>query len=126
MWGSILLIGSGGFLGSISRYLVGKFFQEMTLTTFPLGTLIVNLSGCFLIGLIYGLTERTSWINPEWRMFLVVGFCGGFTTFSSFANENIGLLRDEELLYFFLYTGISVFAGFFLTWLGQLIVRMIL
>jgi len=126
MFYSLLIIGSGGFLGSISRYLVGKFFQEMTLTTFPLGTLIVNLSGCFLIGLIYGLTERTSWINHEWRMFLVVGFCGGFTTFSSFASENIGLLRDEELLYFFLYTGISVFAGFFLTWLGQLLVRMIL
>lgn len=120
---NLLIIGTGGFLGSVSRYLVARFFQEMTTSSFPLGTLMVNIAGCFLIGILYGLTERTNWISAEWRLFLTVGFCGGFTTFSSFASENINLLRDSQLFFFFLYTGISVVAGFMMTFLGQLITR---
>jgi fluoride exporter len=125
MFYTLLIIGTGGFLGSISRFLAGRYFQQMTLSTFPLGTLMVNLVGCLIIGIIYGLTERTTWISSEWRLFLAVGFCGGFTTFSSFANENISLLHDSELFFFFLYTGISVLGGFILTYLGQLFTKII-
>jgi CrcB protein len=120
---TLLLVGTGGFLGSISRFLVSRFFQNNYQTVFPFGTLIVNITGCFLIGLIYGLSERTTLINPGWKMFLTVGFCGGFTTFSTFANENLALLRDGDFFHFLIYTGASVFLGILATFLGVLITK---
>jgi CrcB protein len=84
----------------------------------------VNLVGCFLIGLLFGLADRGNVMNDEVRLFLTVGFCGGFTTFSTFANENIALLRDGNILYFALYTAISVFVGILLTYFGQLIPKL--
>src|SRR5512133_976796 len=93
---TLLLIGTGGFLGSISRFLTSKYLQNMFPSAFPFGTFFVNITGCFLIGLIYGISERSALFTTEWKMFLAVGFCGGFTTFSAFANENIALLRDGD------------------------------
>ena len=121
---TLLLIGTGGFLGSISRYLASRFLQNSIPSSFPYGTFFVNITGCLLIGIIYGLSEKSSLLTPEWRLFLAVGFCGGFTTFSTFANENLALLRDGEFFYFFLYTGLSVFLGIAATFLGyQLIIK---
>jgi fluoride exporter len=120
---TLLLVGSGGFLGSISRYLLSRFMQNSFPTAFPFGTFAVNISGCFLIGLIYGISERSSLLTSGWRLFLAVGFCGGFTTFSTFANENLALLRDGEFFNFFLYAGLSVFLGLAATFLGVLITR---
>lgn len=120
---TLLLIGSGGFLGSISRFLTAKYFQNMFPSAFPFGTFIVNVTGCFLIGLIYGMSERSSLFTTEWKMFLAAGFCGGFTTFSAFANENIALLRDGDFFHFALYTGLSVFLGLSATFIGTLITR---
>lgn len=122
---TLILVGTGGFLGSISRYLVSKIMQSSFPSAFPYGTFVANIAGCFLIGLIFGLSERSSVITPGWRLFLAVGFCGGFTTFSTFANENLALLRDSEFFYFFLYTGLSVFLGIAATFLGVLITRII-
>jgi CrcB protein len=119
----LLLVGAGGFLGSISRYLASRFIQEHLPVAFPFGTFLVNITGCFLIGLIYGLSEKSTLLTTGWKMFLAVGFCGGFTTFSTFANENLALLRDAEYLYFLLYTGLSVFLGITATFLGVLITR---
>ena len=120
---TLLLVGTGGFLGSISRYLVSRFVQNSIPSSFPYGTFFVNIAGCLLIGIIYGLSERSSLLTPGWRLFLAAGFCGGFTTFSTFANENLALLRDGEFFYFFLYTGLSVFLGIAATFLGVLITK---
>jgi len=108
---TILFIGTGGFLGTVARFLVSKLSQQMFQTTFPLGTLIVNLTGCFILGIIYGLMERGELFSSDVRLFLTVGFCGGFTTFSTFAFENANMLRDGNFTQVALYTGISVIIG---------------
>lgn len=117
----ILIIGTGSFFGGVSRYLTSRVIQNTIISTFPYGTFFVNLLGCFLIGLFYGLAERGNLSNPEWRMFLTVGFCGGFTTFSTFSSENIVLLKDGNFFYFALYTSLSVFLCLTATFVGQLI-----
>lgn len=121
----LLLVGAGGFLGSIARYLAARYVQQTFLSPFPLGTFWVNVVGCFLIGLFYGLSERSGFMNDELRIFLTVGFCGGFTTFSTFANENLGLLRDGAFLYFAAYTSLSVFVGLIAVYLGNLSTKII-
>lgn len=120
---SILLVGTGGFLGSVSRFLASRFMQVYFPSAFPFGTFLVNIAGCFLIGLIYGFSDRSLLLTPGWKLFLAVGFCGGFTTFSTFANENLALLRDGEFYYFFLYTGLSIFLGIAVTFLGVLLTK---
>lgn len=120
---SLLLVGTGGFLGSISRFLASRYFQNNFPSVFPIGTFLVNVTGCLLIGLIYGFSERSSLLTPGWKLFLAVGFCGGFTTFSTFANENLALLRDGEFFHFLLYTGLSVILGITATFFGVLITK---
>lgn len=122
---TLLYIGSGSFLGGIARYLTARVVQNSIASSFPLGTMVVNLAGCFLIGLIFGLSERTNLINQEWRIFLTVGFCGGFTTFSTFANENLNLLRDGNFFHFSLYTGISIFLGLVAVFLGNALTKLL-
>lgn len=118
----IILIGIGGSLGSILRYLTAAYFTKVFPSAFPYGTFIVNVSGCLLIGIFYGLSERFNWLIPEWRIFLTTGLCGGYTTFSSFAYENINLLQTTQYLTFTLYSVttfvlglLGVFAGLSLT-----------
>jgi len=119
----LFIIGSGSFIGGISRYLLSKFMQNNVISTFPIGTFSVNILGCFLIGFFYGLSERGNLINNEWRLFLTAGFCGGFTTFSTFTNENISLLKDGNFFYFALYAGFSLFLGLIATYLGNMITK---
>ena len=121
---TLLLVGTGGFLGSISRFLLSKFMQSSFPSAFPYGTFTVNIAGCLFIGLIFGISERSSVLTSGWKFFLAVGFCGGFTTFSTFANENLALLRDGEFYYFFLYTGLSIVIGLAATFLGVIITRL--
>jgi CrcB protein len=121
---TLLIIGSGSFLGGIARYLTSRMVQNSIVSAFPYGTMVVNLLGCLLIGLIFGISERTNLINDEWRIFLTVGFCGGFTTFSAFANENVTLLRDGNLMYFALYTGLSVFLGLVAVFAGNALTKL--
>ncbi len=122
---TLLLIGSGGFLGSISRFLVSRIMQNHFPSSFPYGTFLVNIAGCFLIGLVYSISDRGVFINPGWKMFLAVGFCGGFTTFSTFANENLAMLRDGDFYHFAIYTGLSIFLGIAATLAGVLIPKTI-
>ena len=125
MFKTILLVGTGGFLGSVSRFLASRFMQDNFPSAFPFGTLFVNITGCFLIGIIYGFSEKSALLTPGWKMFLAAGFCGGFTTFSTFANENLALLRDGAFFHFMLYTGLSVFIGIMATFFGVLITKIL-
>jgi CrcB protein len=120
---NILLIGTAGGVGSIFRYLCQKYLYAWYPHPFPFGTFAVNLLGCFLIGLFYSLSERGNLLSPEWRLMLVTGFCGGYTTFSTFAYENITLLRRGDFLYFGLYAAGSVLLGILFTYLGMILIR---
>jgi len=98
-----LITGAGGFLGSGIRYLSQRFIAHYLPVSFPYGTLLINITGSFLIGIIFALGDKSRILSPDMRMFLAVGFCGGFTTFSSFSLDSYGLLRDNEYLYFSVY-----------------------
>jgi len=119
----LFIIGTGSFIGGVSRYLTSRFIQNTVFSAFPYGTFVVNLLGCFLIGLIYGMANRGNISSAEWRMFLTVGFCGGFTTFSTFTNENMLLLKDGNFFHFALYTSLSVFLGLTATYAGNFITK---
>jgi CrcB protein len=120
---NILLVGIGGFIGSVARYLVGVVFAEQFTSTFPLGTFVVNITGCFIIGLLFELSDRGNILSPDLRIFVTTGFCGGFTTFSTFSYESIRLLQGAEFLYFGLNLFLSVMIGLAATYLGILLVR---
>lgn len=118
----LFLIGLGGFLGSISRYGVATWTKGWT-ENFPAGTFIVNLLGSFLIGLILGLSIKP---NGSVHWFFVVGFCGGFTTFSTFAMENVNLIKSGLWSPAMIYSVLSLVLGIILclvgTWLGDKLV----
>ena len=118
----LLAIGIGSFIGGVSRYLISLFIQNKILSTFPYGTLAVNITGCFLIGLVYGLSEKGN-INGEWRLFLATGILGGFTTFSSFSNETVSMLRDAQYWQAFSYVGFSIIIGLAATFGGILLIK---
>jgi CrcB protein len=122
---TFLIVGLGSFLGGGSRYLTNIFAQKYFLTGFPIGTFIANVLGCFLIGVFFAISEKTNVISPEWRLFLTTGFCGGYTTFSTFSIESINLLRSKEIFYFSLNLGLSVVAGLLATLAGIFIIRII-
>lgn len=119
----LLLIGFGGAVGSICRYLMSIYVSKYITITFPMGTFLVNISGCFLIGLLYGIASRYAWLNLEWRLFLITGICGGYTTFSSFSWESISLIRQGDYAYFFAYVLGSVILGLLATVGGLSIVK---
>lgn len=123
---TLLIVGSGGFIGSALRYLVQIYAEKLMSSTFPLGTFLVNVTGSFIIGMIYALAEKGNLMSPEWRIFLAVGICGGFTTFSTFTMDNLMLLKDNSILYVLLYTGGSLFLGIAAVYLGILATRAIL
>jgi CrcB protein len=118
-------IGLGGFAGSILRYLVSRLNTSVEWLAVPLGTLAVNILGSFLIGFLIGISERSPILNVELRMFLMVGLCGGFTTFSTFTGENLMLMRNGQFLSLFLYTGLSILLGFTAVWFGYISTRLL-
>lgn len=122
---SILIAGFGGFLGTVFRFVLSKYIQENSASLFPWSTLMVNLAGCLLIGLIYGISEKGDLLSSEVRLFFTVGICGGFTTFSSFSNDAFLLLKEKELLYFTLYATLSFFLCILAVYLGRIIAKVI-
>jgi CrcB protein len=121
---NVLIIGAGSFLGGVFRFLLSRFIQFSVSTTFPLGTLGVNLLGCLVIGLVFGYSERWD-LSQDWRLFLATGICGGFTTFSAFSNETFGMLRDGQFGFASAYVAASVVLGIFATMLGYSVIKTI-
>ncbi len=119
----ILIVGLGGFLGTISRYLIQLFTSNYNQSSFPFATLFINLLGCFLIGVLYSLSNKYNILNNELKLFFTTGFCGGFTTFSSFSMESFTLLKNENYYYLFLYIFLSVVIGIFFTFVGYSIFK---
>lgn len=115
---TLLIVALGGGIGSIARFLLQRGLSNGQAGVFPTGTLVVNLTGCLLIGIIWGFSERHNSLNAEWKLFLLTGLCGGFTTFSAYSYESISLLREEKFNLFFSYVGATLLLGFLLTWLG--------
>ena len=92
----LLLVGVGGFLGSVARYLLSGYVQTRTSDAFPFGTLVVNVLGCFVIGALSEMADARAFLSADARAFAVVGLLGGFTTFSAFGNETLNLARDRD------------------------------
>lgn len=122
---NLLIVAFGGGVGSVARYLLSFYIQKSTDGTFPWGTFVVNLLGSFIIGLLYALSERGQIMSTEIRLLLAVGLCGGFTTFSTFANENFILIRGGEFFQMAFYTSLSVVLGFFFVYLGYSLINLI-
>jgi CrcB protein len=124
-WLKVVAVGSGGFIGAVSRYLLSLFTQsQFPGSSFPYGTAVVNLLGCLLIGLMAGFFELKSWAHPEIRLFIFVGILGGFTTFSTFSHESFLLFENGKLLLSLLNLGIQVIFGLVFVWMGYQLVRL--
>jgi len=95
----LLLVGAGGFLGSVARYLLSGYVQARTSEAFPFGTLVVNVLGCFFIGALSEMAEARAFLSADARAFAMVGILGGFTTFSAFGNETVNLARDRDWVF---------------------------
>ena len=120
------LVGIGGFLGAVSRYgLSGLVHQVLKRPGFPFGTLSVNVLGSLLIGVAMGLVETTEWITPSLRLLLLIGFLGGFTTFSTFSYETLALFRHGEISFGLLNLAVHLVGGLIAVWLGLLAGRAI-
>ncbi|HEV3202312.1 MAG TPA: fluoride efflux transporter CrcB [Bryobacteraceae bacterium] len=118
-----LLILLGGGTGSLTRYLVGTAIMTRFGSRFPLGTLVINVTGSFLIGLILTLLTERFQANPNWRPLLIIGFLGGYTTFSSFEWETYSAVRDGGFWIGILNVIGSVTLGYAAVWLGALLAR---
>jgi CrcB protein len=120
----VLLVGLGSFIGGMFRYMLSVFIHSKIGTTFPIGTMSVNVLGSLLIGIVFGLSERSN-LSVEWRIFLATGILGGFTTFSSFSNESLGMIREGQFLLAGSYILGSILLGLVATFIGIGIVKIL-
>ncbi len=123
----LLLVGTGGFIGSVLRYLVSGWIYGLSQSgvALPYGTMFVNVTGCFLIGLVGGLGEMRQLFSPETRLFVLVGLLGGFTTYSTFSYETLSLARDGQWLAIFLNIFLHLLLGLGAVWLGYVAARLL-
>ena len=119
---NVLLVGAGSFIGGAARYLVSLALKKAS-KGFPWATLLVNLAGCFLIGLLWGMFSKSATEGSNWALLLTVGLCGGFTTFSTFSKEALMMLQSGNIWGFAGYIGISDAAGIALVALGYFLVK---
>lgn len=120
---AMLIAGAGGFIGTCLRYLVGKLAHHLFTSPFPYGTFAVNVIGSLIIGVLFGLAEKTHLISTNMNIFLITGFCGGFTTFSSFADDMYLLMQNKHWGYFALYLGLSIALGLVMVFIGRGLVK---
>ena len=119
---NIIAVGAGSFIGGIARYLVALAMKGIS-KGFPWATLLVNLLGCLIIGLLWGFLSRNAAENTSWGLFLTVGLCGGFTTFSTFSKEALTMLQTGQIWGFASYIALSILAGIVLVAIGYYIGR---
>ena len=117
-----IVVGTGGFIGAVCRYLIGMIPLKEG-CVFPIKTLMINIVGSFLIGIVTALAIKTDFLNPRIVLFLKAGICGGFTTFSSFALETTDLMKDGKMHLAAIYTVLSVTLGALAVFAGQGIIR---
>lgn len=121
---SILIAGFGGFIGTVLRFLLSRVIQTHSLSLFPWSTFLINTIGCLLIGLFYGIAEKGNLMPANLRLFLTVGLCGGFTTFSTFSNDALMLIQGREWLRVTLYASMSLFLGLAAVYFGKIISKL--
>lgn len=119
----LLLIGSGSFIGGILRYLVTLTVHKKMLSSFPYGTLMVNILGCLLLGIIVSVFEKKILYSSDVKLFLTIGLCGGFTTFSTFTLESFMLLKDSNYFHFFSYSLLSILCCLLAFFLGYIAIK---
>lgn len=125
MFKSLFIAGLGGFIGTALRFLISRYIQFSYDSVFPWGTFIVNIAGSLLIGVFFGFSEKGNIMSPEWRIFLTIGICGGFTTFSSLSNDAFILLQNKEWLRFAIYPTLSFFFGLSAVFVGRALIKLI-
>jgi CrcB protein len=121
----LLIIGGGGFLGAVARYVLTGFAQRVFDTLFPIGTLVVNVLGCLCIGVMIYLVEDRMVLSSDMRLFLAIGLLGAFTTFSTFGYETIQMLRDGQSLEALVNVLLNVTLGIGAVWFGRLALKVI-
>ena len=119
----VAIIGLGGFLGAIFRYALTGLAHRIWATTFPIGTLIVNIVGCFFLGAVMYLVQSHGAMSPNTRLFITIGLLGAFTTFSTFGYETIALVNDREFIYAVWNIISNLMLGLLAVWLGRLVMR---
>jgi len=125
MFKSLFIAGLGGFIGTVLRFMISRYIQFSYDSVFPWGTFIVNIAGSLLIGIFFGFSEKGNMMSPEWRIFLTIGICGGFTTFSSLSNDAFILLQNKEWLRFIIYPTLSFSLGLSAVFMGRALIKLI-
>ena len=119
----LFIIGAGGFVGAVARYAVSGYFESWSKSVvFPFGTMAVNLLGCLMIGFVVALVDSAYTLSTELRTFILIGFLGAFTTFSTFGSETLNLMRDGEFFLALTNVTVNLVVGLALVWTGRVMV----